>query len=58
MVAQDNNAKSADEILRKFVKGREVAQVLVKPLKQRETSFAVPMANVVDQDGTVRGTVH
>jgi hypothetical protein len=28
------------------------------PLKRRETSIAVPMANVVDQDGRVRGTVH
>jgi hypothetical protein len=32
-VAEDNNAKSADEMLLNFVKGREMAQVLVKPIE-------------------------
>ncbi len=58
MVAENNNAKSADEMLRTFVKGREMAQALVKVIEAAETRFAVAMANVVDQDGTVRGTVH
>jgi hypothetical protein len=40
MVAEDNNAKSADEMLRTLVTGREMAQVLVKVIEAAETRFA------------------
>jgi hypothetical protein len=59
MVAENGGSpKSADEMLKCFVTGRELTKVLLKLIETAEIRFASAMANVFDEDGTMRGTVH
>jgi hypothetical protein len=52
------NPKTANEMLKMFVRGRELTQVLLKFIETAEVRFACAMANVFDEDGTARGTLH
>jgi hypothetical protein len=56
--AATDGAAAPDEMLKTFAHGRELTQRLVVMLEAAETRFAVALANVVDQDGAVRGTTH
>jgi hypothetical protein len=57
LAAKDGH-KTADQMLKMFVEGRELTEVLLKLITSAEFRFASTMASVFREDGSIRGVVH
>jgi hypothetical protein len=56
--AAEDGHRTADEMLKMFVRGRERTEALLKLIECAEIRFASSMASVFREDGSVRGLVH